>query len=290
MSSELHGLRGGIHGTGLDRTEWAAIEALFQRVWPGMPARIRHAEALGARWAEHTTPFTWFEDGRALAHAGALEHPVRLAGADTIIAGFHAVCTDPGQRGRGLCRRVLQAAIDWAAPRFPLMKLSTGVPQVYQSAGFALRPAHQFALPAASVTSTPLRRMDLDRPDDLHLLQRYLRDRAPISEVFATRDPGWLILIDAALAGVTATWFHHAPDADAILVGEPTATGWVLDDLISHRVPAEIPALAGDLVLRFTPDLIAPAATPVPMPVDEFMVRGPWPDLPPFGVPALWEH
>jgi hypothetical protein len=112
----------------------------------------------------------------------------------------------------------------------------------------------------------------------------------PISEVFATRDPGWLVLIDAALGSVTATWFHHAPDADAILVAEQTDTGWIIDDLITPHLPDRLPRLAGELVLRFTPDLLAPQATPLPEPSEEFMVRGPWPGLPPFGVPVLWEH
>lgn len=289
MTSELHGLRGGVPGTNLDRSEWNAIFALYGATWPRLPERIQHAEALGARWAEHTTPFTWFEHGRALAHVGVLEHPVRLAGADTAIAGFHAVCTDPDHRGRGLCRKVLQAALDWSSSRFPLAKLSTAVPRVYESAGFALRPTHHFALPSRPVTPTPLRRMDLDDPDDLRLLQDHLASRVPISDVFATRDPGWLILIDAALAGVTATWFHHAPEADAILVGEQTDTGWIIDDLITSHLPPEVPPLAGEVVLRFTPDHVAPEATPVPAPA-EFMVRGPWPELPLFGVPALWEH
>jgi GNAT superfamily N-acetyltransferase len=289
MTSELHGLRGGVPGMDLSPAEWAGIVALYGRVWPRLPDRIRHAEALGARWAEQTTPFTWFEHGRALAHVGVLEHPVRLAGTDTSIAGFHAVCTDPDHRGRGLCRRVLQAAIEWASPRFSLMKLSTAVPQVYESAGFVLRPTHHFALPSRPVTSTPLRRMDLRDAADLRLLRDHLARRVPISDVFATRDPGWLILIDAALAGVTATWFHHAAEADAIVVGEQNDTGWDIDDLITPRRPPQLPPLAGEVVLRFTPDLVAPDATPVPVPA-ELMVRGPWPELPPFGVPALWEH
>src|SRR5688572_9540055 len=99
-------LRGGIHGSALPPDEWAAIDALYQRVWQGMPARLRQAEVLGARWADHTTPFTWFEGGRALATVGVLEHPVVLSGREITIGGIHSVGTDPAHRGRGLCRRV----------------------------------------------------------------------------------------------------------------------------------------------------------------------------------------
>lgn len=287
---ELEGLQGAVHGSRLAKAEWTAIEALYERVWPGMPARLRHAEALGARWADCTTPFTWFERGRALATVGVLAHPVRLAGQDRVVGGIHSVATDPDARRRGLCGQLLRAAIAWAEPQLPLLELSTASPDVYRSAGFRLQPTHRFAVPAsARGARVSLRPMDLDDPDDLALARRRLGERAPVSNVYASREPGWMTLIDAALAQVTASWFYDAADLDATIVAARTAEGWVVHDVIAAQLPARLPALDGDLALAFAPDLLAPDATPIAVP-EEFMVRGAWPDLAPLGVPALWEH
>lgn len=290
VARALHGLQGGVHGGRLTPGEWAAIDALYDRVWPTMPARLRHAERLGARWAEHTTPFTWFEHGRALATAGVLCHPVRLAGDDVAIAGFHAVCTDPDARGRGLCRAVMRAAVDWAEPRYPLMKLSTATPEVYRSAGFAVRPTYRFAPAPTPGAPVAMRRLNLDDPDDLALVRDRLATRAVASDVFGTRDPGWLSIIDAAIARVTSSWFYELPELDAVLVADRTDDGWRVDDLIARELPARLPALGAPVTLQLTPDRLAPDARLLPEPIEELMVRGPWPDLPPFAVPALWEH
>src|SRR5690606_4149797 len=137
-------------------------QRLLDRHRLGQVARLRHHRKQWENWADCTTPFTWFEHGRALATVGVLEHPVRLAGSDTVIAGIHAVCTDPDHRGRGLCRRLMQAAVEWAAPRFPLMELSTGSPPVYRSAGFTLVRTYRFAARPVGGAPTPVRPMNLD--------------------------------------------------------------------------------------------------------------------------------
>jgi len=289
---KLDGLLGAVHGSRLASEEWAAIEALYERVWLDMPARIRHAETLGARWADCTTPFSWFEKGRALATVGVLEHPVRLDGRNVIVAGIHAVCTDPDARGRGLCRRLMQAAIDWAEPQFPLLELSTATPDVYRSVGFRVHPTYRFAVPPSSLGSpVSLRMMNLDDPADLALLRRRMRERAPVSKVFATREPGWLTIIDAALARVTSTWFYDAVELDATIIMACTAEGWIVHDFVAARLPERFPALAsgrdrarpagkqarwGDVVRAFALGLLAPGARP-DSGAEEFMVRGPWP-------------
>lgn len=189
-----------------------------------------------------------------------------------------------------MCRQLMDAAVDWAEPRFPLLELSTGSPGVYRSAGFRLCPTYRFVVPPSSYGApVSLRSMNLDDPADLALLRRRLGERAPISNVFSTRERGWLTIIDAALAQVTSTWFYDAAELDATIIAARTTNGWVVHDVVTSQLPPWLPALDGEIALAFAPDLLAPDARPIAMP-EEFMIRGPWPELPPFGVPALWEH
>lgn len=298
MPSEIVG---GVHGSQLDAATWRALEELYDRVWPGLPRRLRVAERLGARWADHTTPFTWFEGGRALATVGVLEHPIVLHGRDVVVAGIHSVGTDPDLRGKGLCGALLDAALTWVDERFTLAKLSTAVPAVFTSRGFRTLPTARFAVPLrAPDRPGSLRRVDLDDADQHRRMRDRLARRTPVSDVIATRDPGWLCLIDAAIERVTDRWFFEAPTLDAVLVAERGEREWIVHDVISAGPMPELGALASVLpgpfdriVLGFTPDRIAPAATAEPVhdiPDVLAMVRGPWPALPPVGIPPLWEH
>lgn len=294
----MDGLLGGVPGRDLDAATWVAIEALYDRVWPGLSSRLRTAESLGARWADCTTPFVWFEGGRAVSTVGVLAHPVILAGEDAVLAGFHAVATDPGHRRRGHCGRLLAAAVAWAEERYALAELCTASPAVFRPAGFRELVVHRFLIQALEVGGgpRPLRRLDLADPEDRALVRRRLDARVPVSRRFATREPGWLTLIDAALAGVTARWFYEAREVEAVVVAERDERGWVLHDLIGPALPPleailrSLPDPAGEVRLSFAPDLVAPDARPEPFPEQGFMVRGAWPTLPPIGMPPLWEH
>ncbi|MCA9667862.1 MAG: GNAT family N-acetyltransferase [Myxococcales bacterium] len=296
---ELDGLRGGVAGAALSQREWDAIHALYERVWPAMPARLRRAEALGARWADHTTPFTVFERGRAIATVGVLAHPLRLRGEDVLVGGIHSVGTDPERRGEGHCRRALDAAVRWAEQRFELLKLSTSVPPVFAGVGFVKQPLFTFAVEHAGAGSGALRRLDLARAEDLALVRQRMAQRTPLSNVLATRDEGWLVLIDAALASVTASWFYDAPELESVLVAEHDQGGacWTVHDVIGARLPAlgvllaALPAPCQRVIVTFTPDRIAgPWGRERVGGDDALMLRGAWPELPAFGMPPLWEH
>lgn len=286
------GIMSGVHGRDLDAATWAAIEALYAAVWPKMPERLRVAESLGVRWADFTTPFVWFEDGHALATVGVLEHPVRLASADVVVAGIHAVATHPEHRRRGLCRALLEAAVEWIDARYTIAKLSTDSPAVYKRHGFVSRPLGRWRVASAGAHGAP-RRLDLRDPADLRLARQRFASRCSISDNFATREPGWLSLIDAALAGVESTWFWDVSDVDTMLVAEPGENHWTIHDIVAPRLvslTSLVPPACEQVTLLFEPDLIAADSTPSRVEDGGFMTRGPWPlgDL--VGMPPLWEH
>src|SRR5689334_7567988 len=114
-------------GSDYDATFWRALHRLQDRIWPKMSARIESARKFGVHWETETTPFAWVEQGRVLAHAGVIAHPIRLLGVDRVVAGIHAVCVDPEVRGHGLGRRCIEAALAWIDERYSLVKLSTSI-------------------------------------------------------------------------------------------------------------------------------------------------------------------
>ncbi|MEZ5064023.1 MAG: GNAT family N-acetyltransferase [bacterium] len=290
-------LVGGAPGTAWSADRWRRVHDLFETSFPGLSAGIERAAAVGMHWAEVTTPFVWYEGEDPICHVGVLEHPVLLAGEPTTVAGIHAVCTRPDRRGRGLARRVLGAALEWIDARHALTKLHTDVPAIYARHGFRPQPTFRFrACVAADATVERRLLRPLSNADDLALLTRTLARRAPASEVFATRDPGWLTLIDAALRRELDTTFWHVPAHAAIVAHRTTAQGVHLHDVIAPTLPpasAIVPPGASSAWWTFAPDRFDPAAEPEPCPpVDGvLLVRGDWPETSsPIGISPLWEH
>jgi predicted N-acetyltransferase YhbS len=290
---------GGAPGVTYSPDWWAQVYALYETSFPGLAAGIERAGAVGARWPSTTTPFVCFDGDEAVSHVGVLMQPIRLNGEDHLVAGIHAVCTRPSHRGRGLARRLLAEACAFADQHTPLSELSTDDPPIYTGHGFRVTQTHRFvACPAARipVTVRPLRPASVEA--DLHTLRALLERRAPASSRWGTREPGWLVLTDAALSRRLDTVFAWLPDHDAVVAWEAVGDDHHILDVIAARLPprevvlSALPPARGRVVWTFCPDLLDPEATPEAVPAAQgaFMTRGPWPDLGPFGVSPLWEH
>ena len=140
---------GGAPGVSYSADWWAKVYALFETSFPGLPAGVERAAAVGVPWPSVTTPFVWFDGEEAVSHVGVLMQPMRLNGEDRLVAGIHAVCTRPSHRGRCLARRLLAGAWAFAVAPTPLRELSTDRPPYYTDHAIPLPPA-------------PLRRTDFD--------------------------------------------------------------------------------------------------------------------------------
>ncbi|MCK6521801.1 GNAT family N-acetyltransferase [Myxococcota bacterium] len=290
---------GGAPGERYPADFWAQVYALYETSFPGLPAGIQRAEAVGVPWPTNTTPFTLFDGDEAVSHVGVLMQPMRLGGEDRLVAGFHAVCTRPSHRGRGLARRLLAEACAFADARTPLSELSTDDPPIYTGHGFRVTQTYRFvASPAApsSVVCRPLRPSSVAA--DLELLRGLLRRRAPASSRWGTLEPGWLVLTDAALSRRADTVFWSLPEHDAVIAWEAVGDDLHVLDVIAARLPPRevilgaLPPTRGRVLWSFAPDLLDPEASPEPVPAANgaFMTRGPWPSLGPIGVSPLWEH
>ena len=290
---------GGAPGGSYTADWWAKVYALYETSFPGLPVGITRAGAVGVQWPSTTTPFVWFDGEEAVSHVGVLMQPMRINGEDRLVAGFHAVCTRPTHRGRGLARRLLAAACAFADQHTPLSELSTDDPPIYTGHGFRVTPTFRFvASPVAQVpvTARPLRPASVAA--DLFLLREHLSRRAPASSRWGTREPGWLVLTDAALSRRLDTVFWHLPEQDVVIAWETVGDDQHILDVIAARLPPRevvlgaLPPTRGRVLWSFCPDLLDPEATPEALPAAHgaFMTRGPWPSLGPFGVSPLWEH
>jgi GNAT superfamily N-acetyltransferase len=281
-------------GSEYDAKFWRALLALQDSTWPLLSDRVDSARTLGVHWEQDTTPFAWFEGDRALAHVGVIAHPLRLMGQDLVVGGIHAVCVDPSARGRGLARRCMEAALAWIDERNMLAKLSTSIPDFYAPWGFSVVPTHRFVSERAGGGGRA-------RPaliSDAAHLRALLETRVPTSDVYATREKGWLPIINLALQRRLPSGVLVVPGRHFLIVAREQDKVLHLEDVIGPELPeldeilAAIPFEFERVVYHFTPDRLSPLARSEVAPVDDgvMQIRGAWPVLPPFGVPSIWEH
>ena len=263
-----------------------AILKLLSREYRGLPPRIATARRLGWFWEDVSTPFVEWEGERPASHVGVLLLPSLVCGVQRGVAAVHAVMTDPDLRGRGHFRAAMTRALDHADRHTDLACLCTDQPALYERYGFRLHQEHCGVIPVPRAEPGPLRRLT-ESPEDLATLRRILCERAPISELWSTRDTGWMAALNEVLAsdGIKRLWY--AEDLDVILAAE--VAGGVLRVL--DVMAAELPPLelllgrfphggADDVQLCFASDLVAPGCRTraITWAGDELlMLRGGWP-------------
>jgi GNAT superfamily N-acetyltransferase len=260
----------------------ASVTSLLGSAWPRVPQGIARAEAWGADWYEVSTPFVRMEGGVAVGHVGVLEMPLRVEGRDIVVAGVHGVCVHPEHRGRGHLREAMREALAWIDARHETSVLWTSEPEIYTRFGFARCEEQVFvsARPAAAGEGAS-RALSMDDPADLRIVDELLRDRQPVSERCAAREPGWLFKIDVSLWREAAGMLRFLPDLGCVVACDERGGALRVLDVIARRVPglAEILARLGpgpDRVECYvTPDRLGVglAAEPSPL-VDRLMVRG----------------
>ncbi len=259
----------------------AEILELLGREWPGLPQAVERASARGFDWRLCSTPFVHREQGRAVAHVGLVELPLFVAGVATRVAGIHGVVTDPGFRGRGHVRRLLEEALAFADARYPTVVLIAGEPEIYRRFGFEVVPEHRFVGPAPPRPpgAPPAVELRPDAPADRDLVDRLLRDRAPASRLLGVGRERQLFLFNTA-----GRPLRHAADLDALLVYRVAGTTLQLFDVVAERIPtlaeivARVPEPVADVEVYLAPDALAAALEPQPWRVggdEHLMARGP---------------
>ena len=257
---------------------------LLGSIWTRLPRAVVRAQEWGANWCELSTPFVHTVDGTVVAHVGVLEIPVLLAGQVRTIAGVHAVCTRPDQRGRGYMRMCMQAALAWIDARYQTALLWANDPAIYARFGFASEAESIFVGPVKGGSVGGLCPLALDDPKHVALLAKQLARRSPVSQWVAASDPGWLALLDLALwnPGPNLAWI---PELECVVVYAIRGRFLDLYDVIAPRMPslAQIAARMGagvdTAIAYFCPDALghdALVAEPTTL-VDQLMVRGDWP-------------
>lgn len=272
----------------------AALYGLFDIIWKGMARKLEDAARFGWPWDPVTVPFVSRDaDGTPVSHVGVLDLPVRLGGRDLNVAGVHAVCTHPAHRRRGHFRAAMTEALAFIDTRWKTAKLHSDKPWLYEPFGFRVVPQHRFRIERSGPAGQGRR----VTPADLSTVHSLLARREPVSDLFAALDPGWLFGIDELLWTGGLDHLVLLDESQALIGCEVSGGVLRVYDVVAPTLPSletvltAAPAPFESVELWMPSDRLAPRATPLPYPAgDLLMVRGEWPELPPFAVGALASH
>ncbi|WP_079086493.1 GNAT family N-acetyltransferase [Streptomyces silvensis] len=116
----------------------------------------------GLTWLPKQEHFGVRADGRLVAHAGLLRVPVSIGGVETEVIGVGGVAVAPDQRGRGLARTVLAAALAHArtmGPRHALLFCRPPLVALYERLGWRTLDQEVYVQQPTGPVLMPLRTM-----------------------------------------------------------------------------------------------------------------------------------
>lgn len=209
-----------------------SLLTLFDGVWGFLRAKEAIAARLGYPWRAISTPFALVDGDRVVAHAGLLPLPLVVDGAPLTVGAVHAVCVAADRRGRGLGRRVLEAALADCDARYPGAVLFSEKLALYARFGFSPRDLHRHVARGATGRGHA-RRLDLERPDDAALWAAAMRGRGALSDSFAVLDDGRVNAFDAVLTGGGHAPLWHDERLGAVYYAETDGRRVVVDDIFA---------------------------------------------------------
>ena len=186
-----------------DPAERFQIYSHLNSIWPGLGNAIPKATAAGAGWHEISQAFIKRVDGQIVTHVGVIEIPLLIKGELQKVGAIHAVSTRKEQRKKGYNRECMERALAYCDERYELCQLLTDRPILYERYGFKSYPFVTYRRSLDPIPKTKsqhaFQRIDPHSVDDLARLHDQLRDRVPVSERIASKDTGWLLIIDECL-------------------------------------------------------------------------------------------
>lgn len=181
-----------------DPAAWAALVALLEDTF-GIDVGIQ--DRFGGP-DPTSMPFGYFdENGVCAANFSAFSMPMMIDGRLVRAAGFQSGAVRPQWRGRGLYRDLMNRAFGWCDEQgFDLGILLTDKPAMYEPYGFKILPQQRFLGPPPPVETThagAAHVLSVENAADIALIRQILRERTPVSSVFAVAAQAEMFLLNS---------------------------------------------------------------------------------------------
>jgi predicted N-acetyltransferase YhbS len=237
---------------------------LFQKVFGFGESTLNDFYASG--FANPTyTPFTFFQEGLAIANVSMFEMPLLINGQEVSTAGIQSVMTDPEYRGKGLFKQLFERMLTAIDSRYESSFLFTSIPELYRPFGFREVKEYFFVVSYKKRTGlreTSLRKLDIFNAEDVLVIKAQFNHFTPISHVFSplSHAPSFYLNMFDPYYNEK---LYYSKELEVIIVFEIENNTLKLYDLIGSELPkiedivTSIGALVMHIEFHFHPELFA---------------------------------
>lgn len=259
-----------------DPTLYGKCLTLMDSCFPGVKALADKGRERNAYWDKCSTPFIIEHNHEIVAHLGLWPFDFLINEKPYRAAAFHGICTREDSRRKGYFKQLMQEAQEQVRQHFDLAFMFTDKPYLYEQFGFKIAKEYDFIVdcPAHNVQASKIRKLVLDNPKDLSILQNHYLNRIPLSKAFS-------IVNETAIATLNAlhTPVHYIEDMDILVVYQIKDDVLYVKDVVSTKpydlnsVLKNIGNTFSKVVLQFIPDkFLTPPFNPVEAITDGFIM------------------
>lgn len=184
----------------------------------------------GGYWGDRYIPYLLLEGDRAVANVSVNVMDFQTAQGPRWLGQLGTVMTDPGCRGRGFCRLLLEQVLEeWTGQCDGIyLYANQTVLGLYPKFGFHRQEELQHVGTPPPPNGLGVRRLEMGREADRRLLLRAYKQSNPFSACAMTDNQGLLMFY---CTGMMKNDVYHIPELDAVAVALYSGHTMVLADV-----------------------------------------------------------
>ncbi|MBS0288342.1 MAG: GNAT family N-acetyltransferase [Proteobacteria bacterium] len=169
-----------------DPTLYEECLTLLDSCFPGIKTIADKGRTHNAYWDKASIPFIVRQNQQLIAHLGILPFHFIIQGKHYKAAALHGICTKVEFRRKGYFRQLMNEAMQYTSEHYDFSFLFTDQPYLYEPFGFKVVAEYDFIYDFSfkKDQNLTLRKLDLDNPNDLEIMQSLYLKRQPISNCF----------------------------------------------------------------------------------------------------------
>lgn len=207
-------------------------------------------------WDGRYIPYSYTDGDKIIANVSVNRLNFIMNGKSYRALQIGTVMTHPDYRNRGFSAGLMNHILEEYKDQYDFMYLfaNGSVLDFYPKFGFARAEEVQYSLNYAfGKQETALRRLDIDSPSDLQLIEKAVRERVPVSAVFGTINTGGITMYHILNAFFDD--LHYSEDQDAIVIFSKNDSAVHLLDVIS-RNPVKMETILNTIADRKTKEIV----------------------------------
>lgn len=240
----------------VDMTLYDQCLTLMDSCFPGIKAMADKGRSRNAYWDKASIPFILREGQEIIAHLGLWPFEFVIQGKHYNGVALHGICTKEEFRKKGHFTKLMQEASKFAKENYDFSFLFTDKPYLYEKFGFKVLEEHDFVYDFASKgQGFKIRKIDLDNPEDLSLVQRLYSNRVPLSNCFSIAKENAVTILNLAFVPV-----YYIEELDTLVVYQIKDDVLYVKDIVStktydlNQILSSISDKFSKVILQFSPD------------------------------------